>query len=146
MATLALRSMAAYLMRDTKSYINSLKQFAKDVGAPETLVCDAHPTQKKRDVRDFLTKIGMTLRVLEANTQWANRAELYIGLLKEAIRKDMREMNSPLALWDYCLECCVLIFQVTAKKLFQRNGTNLHSVTYGTEADILHLCQFGWYE
>ena len=138
--------LAAYPMRDTKSYINSLKQFAKDVGAPETLVCDAHPTQKKRDVRDFLTQIGTTLRVLEANTQWANRAELYIGLLKEAIRKDMRETNSPLVLWDYCLERRALIFQVTAKKLFQLNGTNPHTATFGTEADISHLCQFGWYE
>ena len=138
--------LAAYPMRDTKSYINSLKQFAKDVGAPETLVCDAHPTQKKRDVRDFLMQIGTTLRVLEANTQWANRAELYIGLLKEAIRKDMRETNSPLVLWDYCLERRALIFQVTAKKLFQLNGTNPHTATFGTEADISHLCQFSWCE
>jgi hypothetical protein len=26
---------------------------------------------------------------LEARTQWANRAELYVGLIKEATRKDM---------------------------------------------------------
>ena len=135
-----------YPMRDTKSYLNSLKTFAKEVGAPRTLVCDAHPTQTKREVRDFLAQIGTTLRVLEANTQWANRAELYVGLLKEAIRKDMRETNSPLVLWDYCLERRVLIFQVTAKKLFQLNGTNPHTATFGTEADISHLCQFGWYE
>ena len=138
--------LVGYPMRDTKSYLNSLKSFAKEVGAPRTLVCDAHPTQTKREVRDFLAQIGTTLRVLEANTQWANRAELYVGLLKEAIRKDMRETNSPLVLWDYCLERRVLIFQVTAKKLFQLNGTNPHTATFGTEADISHLCQFGWYE
>jgi len=39
-----------------------------------------------------------------------------------------------------------LIFQVTAKKLFQLNGTNPHTATFGSEADISHLCQFGWYE
>ena len=138
--------LVGYPMRDTKSYLNSLKIFAKEVGAPRTLVCDAHPTQTKREVRDFLAQIGTTLRVLEANTQWANRAELYVGLLKEAIRKDMRDTNSPLVLWDYCLERRVLIFQVTAKKLFQLNGTNPHTATFGTEADISHLCQFGWYE
>jgi hypothetical protein len=58
----------------------------------------------------------------------------------------MRETNSPLVLWDYCLERRVLIFQVMAKKSFQLNGTNPHTATYGTEADISHLCQFGWYK
>ena len=95
---------ALYPMRDTKSYFSLLKVFAKDVGAPEVLVCDSHPTQKKCEVREFLHQIGMTLRVLEANTQWANRAELYVGLLKEATRKDMRATNSPLVLCDYCME------------------------------------------
>jgi hypothetical protein len=93
-----------------------------------------------------LSQIGTTLQVLEANTQWANQAELYVGLLKEAIQKDMQETNSPLVLWDYCLERLVLIFQVMSKKSFQLNGTNPHMATFGMEADILHLCQFGWYE
>ena len=137
---------AVYPMRDTKSYLYSLKAFAKDVGAPDVLVCDSHPTQKKREVREFLNQIGTTLRVLEANTQWANRAELYVGLIKEATRKDMRSANSPLVLWDYCMERRALIYQVTARKLFQLNGSNPHTVTLGTEADISHLCQFGWYE
>ena len=53
------------------------------------LVCDAHPTQKKREVREFLIQIGTTLGVLETETQWTNWAELYIGLVKEASRKDM---------------------------------------------------------
>ena len=61
--------LAIYPMKDTKSYIKSLKLFAKDVGAPAKLVCDVHPTQKKHEVHDFLTQIGTTLRVLEANTQ-----------------------------------------------------------------------------
>ena len=32
------------------------------------------------------------------------------------------------------------------KKLFQLNGTNPHTSTFGTEADISHICQYGWYE
>ena len=38
----------------------------------------------------------MTLRILEESTQWANRAELYIGLFKESIRKDLSKSNSPI--------------------------------------------------
>jgi hypothetical protein len=44
--------------------------------------------------------------------------------------------SSPLVLWDYCMERRVLIFHVTAKKLFQHNGVNPHTITFGTEADI----------
>jgi hypothetical protein len=69
-----------------------------------------------------------------------------VGLLKKATRKDMRATGSPIVLWDYCMEQCALIFQVTAKKLFQLNGTNPHTATFGTEANISHLCVFGWYE
>jgi hypothetical protein len=35
---------------------------------------------------------------------------------------------------------------ITAKKLFQLNGTNPHTMTFGTDADISNLCQFGWYK
>jgi hypothetical protein len=45
----------------------------------------------------FLGEIGTTLRVLEEGTPWANKAELYIGLIKEAVRKDMKDSNCPLA-------------------------------------------------
>ena len=59
-----------YPMKDQQSNFLALKEFAKDVGAPEVLVYDAHPTQKKREVKEFLIQIGTTLRVLEAETQW----------------------------------------------------------------------------
>ncbi len=87
-----------------------LGQFAKDFDAPDVLVCDPHPTQKQCKVKDFCTQIGTTLKVLEAQTQWANRAELYIGLIKEDTRKDMRASGSPLVLWDYCMERLALIY------------------------------------
>ena len=48
--------------------------------------------------------IGANLRVLEEGTTWANKAELYIGLLKESVSKDMKESNAPLVFWDYCVE------------------------------------------
>ncbi len=97
-------------------------------------------------MQEFCTKIRTTLKVLEAETQWANCAKLNIGLTKEATRKDMRSSGSPLVLWDYCMEWQVLIFQINAKKLFQLNGTNPHTMTFGTEEDIPHICQYGWYE
>lgn len=91
-------------MRNRKEVLQAVKQFAKEIGAPDAIICDAAREQKSLELRKFCNEIGTTLRVLEENTPWANKAELYIGLLKEAVRKDMRESNSPLAFWDYCME------------------------------------------
>ena len=93
-------------------------------------------------MKTFLTQIGTTLKALEAETQWANRAELGIGLIKEATRKDLRESGCPIVLWDHCMERRALIYNVTSKKLFQLRGSNPHTVTFGTQADISNLCHF----
>ena len=133
-------------MAKEAEYFLALKEFSKDVGAPDVLVCDSAKTQKKREVKEFCTQIGTTIKILEAETQWANQAELVVGLIKEATRKDLRDSGSPIVLWDYCLEQRALINQVIAKKLFQLNGVNPHTATFGTQADISNLCQFGWYK
>jgi hypothetical protein len=44
------------------------------------------------------------------------------------------------------MERQALIYNCTAKKLFQLNGTNPYTATLGDQADISNLCQFGWYE
>ena len=45
--------------------------------------------QMSSEVKKFCNDIGTTLRALEEGTPWSNKAELYIGLIKEAVRKDM---------------------------------------------------------
>ena len=137
---------AVYPMRQQRDYLSAFKMFAKDVGAPEVLVCDPHPSQKSREVKQFCLNIGTDLRLLEQKTQWANRAELYIGLLKGGTRKDMRASNCPAVLWDYCMERRALIFQLTAKGLFQLQGSNPYTATFGETGDISNLCQFDWYQ
>jgi hypothetical protein len=70
--------MTVYPMTKESEYPLALKQFAKEVGAPNVLVCDGSKTQNQRDVKTFLTQIGTTLKTLEAETQWANRSALII--------------------------------------------------------------------
>lgn len=137
---------AVYPVKKEADFMDTLKLFAKEVGVPYALIVDSARTQKKLDVRRFCAQIGTTLKVLEEGTQHANRAELYIGFFKEGIRKDLRESHSPLRFWDYCAERLALIYQVSCKNLFQLNGTNPWTATFGTEADISHICQFGWYQ
>ena len=95
---------------------------------------------------NFCHKIGTNLQILEESTQWANRAKLYIGLIKEWVQKDMRESHSPLVLWDYCAELRAWVFNLTAKNLFQFQGRTLHMAMFGTQGNIYNIYQFKWYE
>ena len=133
-------------MTSAKEFPKALKMFAKEVGVPTALIVDPHRSNKSKEVKAFCHKIGTTLRVLEESTQFANRAELYVGFVKEAVRRDTREQHSPLVFWDYCAERRANILNMTAKNLFQLQGQTPHFATFGEEGDISNICQFGWYE
>ena len=132
-------------MRRKSDVPAAIKQFAKQVGAPDAIIADMAGEQMSDKVKQFCNDIGTTLRALEEGTPWANKAELYIGLLKEAVRKDMREADSPLVLWDYCVQRRALIHVFTAKDRFNLQATNPYTATFGNEGDISNLCQFAWY-
>ena len=67
-------------------------------------------------------------------------------LLKEAVRKDMKTAVSLLILWDYTAERRAMILSLTARELFQFQGSNPYTTTFGEEGDISNICQFAWYE
>ena len=133
-------------MRSKSEVLLAVKQFAKEIGAPDAIISDAAREQKSLELRKFCREIGTSLRVLEEGTPWANKAELYVGIIKEATRKDMKASGSPVAFWDYCVERRVRINNLTAKESFALRGSNAHSSVHGEEGDISNLCQFHWYE
>jgi hypothetical protein len=132
-------------MKREADVLKAVKQFAKEIGAPDALICDAARAQTSKDMKKFCNEIGTTLRALEEGTPWANKAELYIGLIKESVRKDMKSSNSPIAFWDYCIERRARINNLTARSLFQLHGTNAHTALTNEEGDISNLCQYDWY-
>jgi transposase InsO family protein len=133
-------------MKSKAEVLQAVKQFAKEVGAPDAIISDAASEQKSQALRKFCSDIGTTLRHLEEGTPWANKAELYIGLIKEAVRKDMKESPCPLAFWDYCVQRRARINNLTAKDNFHLRGTNAHTLVTGEEGDISNLCQYKWYD
>lgn len=135
-----------YPMSSKSQFPDALQMFCKEVGVPTTLVVDPSGEQTSRQVRRFCHQVGTSLRILEEATQWANRAELYIRIFKEAIRKDLREQNCPMVFWDYCAERRARIHNVTPRDLFQLNGNTPTVATFGVQGDISNLCQFKWYD
>eukprot|EP00980_Cylindrotheca_fusiformis_P019051 scaffold6423_cov89-Cylindrotheca_fusiformis.AAC.1 len=133
-------------MSSRSEVLQAVKRFAKEVGAPEAIISDAASEQKSKSLRRFMGEIGTTLRILEEGTPWANRAELYIGLLKEAVRKDMKSSNCPLAFWDYCVERRARVHNLTSKDTFKLRGTTPYTTVTGEQGDISNLCQYDWYD
>ena len=126
--------------------MRAVKQFVQEIGDPDAIICDGASEQKSQDLKKFLGEIGTTLRLLEEGTPWSNKAELYIGLIKEAVRKDMKSSNCSLAFWDYCVQQRARVHNMTSKDTFKLRGTNPHTDLTGEEGDISNLCQYDWYE
>ena len=71
---------AVYPMKSQEVFQTALHWFCKEV--PVSLGFDAHRSQTSHEVQRFCDQVVTTMRVLKKSTPWANRAELYIGLLK----------------------------------------------------------------
>ena len=92
---------------------------------------DIHMAQKNNKTSKSCHQVGMTLRILEVVTLWANRAELYIGLSKEAVRRDLLMMNAPMVLWDYCMDRRAQVHNTVQRPLLQNQEMDLHEATFG---------------
>ena len=49
-------------------------------------------------------------------------------------------------LWDYCAEQRARIHNVTPRNLFQLNGNNAHTATFGDQDNISNICMIDWYQ
>ena len=126
--------------------MKAVKQFAKEIGAPDAIISDGAREQTSDDLRRFLQSIGTSLRVLEEGTPWANKAELYIRLIKEAVCQDMKASSCPLPFWDYCVERRACVHNMTASNLFQVHGSNPYTAETSDVGNISNLCNFSFYE
>jgi hypothetical protein len=133
-------------MKSKSEALQAVKQFAKEIGAPDAMICDHSGEQTSIALKRFCQEIGATLKVLEEGTPWANKAELCVGLMKEAVRKDVKDSDCPLAFWDYCVERRAHVNNLTAKDLFTLHGTNAHTATFGEDGDMSNLSQYKWHD
>ena len=124
----------------------ALRLFFKKVGVPDAIICDQSREQTRGESQKLIREAGTVIRRIEPNTPWSNRAELYIGLFKQAIRDALHETNCPMKLWDYCAEYKAKVNNATAKNLFQLQSRTPYQSVYKSEPDISNLCQFAFYD
>ena len=77
--------LTVYPMERKFDFHDCLQVFCKEVEDPIALVVDPSREQTSKAVKSFCNQVGTTFQIFEEHTQWTNRAELYIVILKEAI-------------------------------------------------------------
>ena len=78
-----------YGMESEKEFLKALQIFFKEVGSTKAFIVDPYPYQKSNELQTFLNKVGTTLLVLEESNHHSDISELYIGLIKSGVGKDM---------------------------------------------------------
>ena len=95
---------AIYLMRSTGDFQYDLQMFCKDIGVTISLVFETSGDQTSKQVRNFCHQVGTTPKLFGESTQWENRSELYIRILKESISIYIRSINCLMIIGDYCAD------------------------------------------
>ncbi len=133
-------------MKGRAEVCKAIKSLFKDVGVPNAIVADGAREQIFGESLTLCNSANCELRELEKDTPWANRAELYIGIIKKKVVRALKQSNCPLVLWDYCASDVAQINNATAHDHFQLEGMTPHTKLTGQPKDISELCEFGWYE
>ena len=124
----------------------ALTAFFKEEGVPPALVVDGAKEQVKGKSLKLCHQVGCEIRELEQGTPYSNRAEHYVGILKEKVLREMKRTKSPRKLWDYCVEWCTKVLSSIAHEHYQLDGMTLKTKLTGQPTDISNLYEFGWYE
>ena len=74
----------------------------------------------------------------------ANRTELYVGNIKEAIRKDLSQSNVRIELWDYKIEYYERININAPRPLFQHKGLVTYVATFVSRDHITNIIVLDW--
>ena len=124
----------------------ALKAFFKEEGVPPAIVADSAKDQALGESLKVCQQVGCEIRELEQGTPYSNRAERYVGILKEKVLREMKQSKSPMKLWDYCVEWSAKVLSSIAHEHYQLEGMTPKSKLTGQPTDISNLCEFGWYE
>ena len=133
-------------MKGRREIPNAVKNMFKTRGVPNSLIMDGAREQVYGETRRLCQQASCVIKELEKETQWANRAELHIGLAKKAMYRSMKRAHSPMKLWCYCLERYEKINNKLAKDTFQLHGQTPEFLATGVASDISDVCEYDWYE
>ena len=121
--------------------------FQRD-GVPPRMICDGASEMTGRKSRFYqkLKDAHCHLRETEPYSPWQNSAEREIRELKKGSGRKSVASDSPIRLWDHCLELESFIRSHTAHDIFKLDGRVPETIVSGETADISPFCEFGWWD
>ena len=136
--------MQVYPLRSESEGPTALKDFIRDIGVPLAMRTDNSKMQDGAGWKDVLRRFGIKSSFTEPHHPWQNRAELYIGRVKNMMEILFNRTGAPNELWAKGLEHIVYVWNRTAHKA-HRYRTPLEVLT-GDTPDISAILSHRFYD
>ena len=136
----------AYAMELKSDAPFALNRFIHEVGVPTEMHTDGSKEQSLGKWRKICQKHAIYRTWNEPYSPWQNLAEKAGGIIKARCRDMMRRTNTPVVLWDYCVEYNAELRTMTASNNIHLSGRTPHELVMGYTPDISELVEFDWYQ
>ena len=136
----------SYAMKSRKDAHLALDKFLHEVGIPSELHSDGAEELVHGQWDSICQRHKIFRTMNEPHSPWQNLAERTGGIIKSRARDMMRRTNTPLVLWDYCIEYNSDIRCMTATSIFDLNNRTPFEAVLGFTSDISELVEFGWFQ
>ena len=137
------RVVSIYLIPSQTKIHEAYSDFITDIGAPTKMIADNHQSENKCEkVKKILRSHQIARRFTETNNQQQNRAERFIGWLKERAEAMKGETSMDPSLTWYLLKYIVDMYNLTANN--KLNWQTPLSALTGETQDISHLRYKFW--
>ena len=136
----------AYSMESKSDAHLALNRFVHEVGVPTELHTDGSKEQALGEWKRICQRHSIYRTWTEPHSPWQNLAEKAGGIIKARCRDMMRRTNTPIVLWDYCIEYNSELRSMTASKNLELEGRTPFEKVMGYTPDISELVEFDWYE
>ena len=136
----------AYSMESKADAPFALNRFIHEVGVPTEIHTDGSKEQSQGRWKKICQKHSIYRTWNEPYSPWQNLAEKAGGIIKARSRDMMRRTNTPVVLWDYCIEYNADLRTMTASNNIELSGRTPHEKVMGYTPDISELVEFEWYQ
>ena len=136
----------AYSMETKSDAPFALNRFIHEVGVPTEIHTDGSKEQTHGNWKKICQRHSIYRTWNEPYSPWQNLAEKAGGIIKARSRDMMRRTNTPLVLWDYCVEYNAELRTLTASNNINLSGRTPYELVMGYTPDISELVEFEWYQ
>ena len=112
----------AYSMESKSDAPFALNRFIHEVGVPTEMHTDGSKEQSHGKWKKICQKYSIYRTWNEPYSPWQNLAEKAGGIIKARSRDMMRRTNTPIVLWDYCIEYNADLRTMTASNNIELSG------------------------